>query len=140
MIGCQFTLKCNVNVGLTNMFKRVMGIVFLASSLIACSEVAPDDPAPSVPQSAPSPSPVLRGTPAEGKRVADKWCINCHLTSSERVDGSDAAPTWVSIASDPNKTDTYIRSFLTNTHGEMQGISLSRQQISDVIAYIRTLE
>jgi|GEM_PF-4862085 len=122
------------------MVKRLMGILSLAIGLIGCSEVVPDNSGPSVPQSSPPPNPVLLGTPSEGQRVADKWCINCHLTSSERVDGSDAAPTWVSIAADPDKTDTYIRSFLTNTHGEMQGISLSRQQINDVIAYIRTLE
>lgn len=122
------------------MIKRLMGTLSLAISVIGCSEVAPDDPRPRLPESTPSSTARLIGTPSEGQKVAEKWCMSCHLTSSDKIDGSDAAPTWVSIAGDPDKTDTFIRSFLTNTHGEMQGISLSRQQINDVIAYIRTLE
>lgn len=122
------------------MLKRLLGICIVAMLAIGCSDRSPEESGPDVREGDPESSPRLMGVPSEGRRVAEKWCVNCHLTSSDGAAGSDVAPTWASIAADSNKTDTYIRSFLTNTHGEMQGISLSRQQISDVIAYLRTLE
>ena len=122
------------------MFNRLSGICLIAISLTACSDGPPQEPGPKIQESEPAAGPRLMGVPSKGRRVAEKWCINCHVTSSEKTAGSDAAPTWASIAADPDMTDTYIKSFLTNTHGQMQGISLSRQQINDVIAYIRTLE
>ncbi len=79
-----------------------------------------------------------RGDPSSGEQIALTWCTPCHLTSAGQQ-GSDVGPTWSAIGNDPKKTDDYLRSFLTNPHGQMQGISLTRQQISDVIAYIRKL-
>ncbi len=76
--------------------------------------------------------------PSAGELIAETWCSTCHATSPDRQ-GSDVGPAWSTIAADPEKTDDYLRGFLTNPHGQMQGISLTRQQIKDLIAYIRTL-
>ena len=79
-----------------------------------------------------------KGDPASGEQIAYTWCTTCHATAAGRQ-GSDVGPAWSTIAVNREKTDDYLRVFLTNPHGQMQGISLTRQQINDVIAYIRTL-
>ncbi len=76
---------------------------------------------------------------AEGEAIANSWCRSCHVTSADGA-GADVGPTWVEIANNPEKTDFYLRAFLSNPHGQMEWISLTREQIREVIAYIRSLE
>ena len=118
---------------------RILLIGALGLLLAGCAESFEGDQETEDVSRAPSAVSGVRGTPAAGRQVADKWCVNCHVTSRDIAAASDIAPTWASIAADPEKTDAYLRSFLTNPHGEMQSISLSRQQIADVVSYIGTL-
>jgi mono/diheme cytochrome c family protein len=77
---------------------------------------------------------------AAGERLARQWCVNCHV-----IDGTGPAttlpqgpPSFRIIAGhlDPGQ----MRSFLTNPHGAMPNLALTRAEIDDLIAYIESLK
>src|SRR5512132_2075990 len=78
------------------------------------------------------------GDPVSGKDIAGRWCAQCHLVDGGRARG--AAPTLTAIARDVSWTDDRLAAFLTKPHGGMRGFSLSRQEIENLVAYIRSLE
>jgi mono/diheme cytochrome c family protein len=75
-----------------------------------------------------------------GREIAGKWCANCHVVEPNQRPVPDAIPTLTAIAADHAKTDTWLRAWLSTSHGGMPDLTLSRQEISDLIAYIRTLQ
>lgn len=78
--------------------------------------------------------------PAEGKKIAEQWCANCHLVSSDQEKASADVPTFMSIARRSNADLEKLRFFLANPHGSpMPNFNLSRKEIEDILAYIRTL-
>lgn len=79
------------------------------------------------------------GDPAVGSHVAQRWCITCHVVDATATKGSDAVPPLPSIRTDPRMTPQRLGAFLTEPHGGMKGMSFSRQEIDDLIAYIATL-
>jgi len=52
---------------------------------------------------------------------------------------SDAAPSFVSIATAHKGDATWVKACLMAPHPPMEGINLSRQQIEDVTAYLQSL-
>jgi mono/diheme cytochrome c family protein len=78
------------------------------------------------------------GDPVSGKDIAGRWCAQCHLVDGGRARG--AAPPLPAIARDVSWTDDRLAAFLTKPHGGMRGFSLSRQEIENLVAYIRSLE
>lgn len=88
---------------------------------------------------------VMRATPAlsqgdaeVGKRTAESWCSSCHLINGHGT-AIDSAPPFRSIANDPAKSSTYLKTWLTDPHYPMPNLELSRRQIDDLIAYIESL-
>ncbi len=80
------------------------------------------------------------GDPAAGQRLAEMWCGNCHVIGPNVVGpGSDAVPTFPTIARRPSTTAMALRVFLQTPHARMPDIQMSREQIDDVIAYILSL-
>jgi mono/diheme cytochrome c family protein len=80
------------------------------------------------------------GNPAAGRRLALSVCANCHVVpESRRESAMDAAPTFAAIANDPAMTDDRLRRFLIQPHSQMPPIVIARQEIEDVIAYLRTI-
>ena len=75
--------------------------------------------------------------PVSGRDIAGRWCAQCHLVDGGRASDAPALP---AIARDVSWTDDRLAAFLTKPHGRMQGFSLSRQEIDDLVAYIRSLE
>ena len=75
---------------------------------------------------------------AEGEKLATEWCQTCHAIR-EVDQQTDTAPPWSVVANDPEKTDSYLRAFLTMPQGPMKHISLTRQQIDNIIAYLKSL-
>ena len=71
-----------------------------------------------------------------GKDIAGRWCAQCHLVDGGRARG--AAPPLPAIARDVSWTDDRLAAFLTKPHGGMRGFSLSRQDIENLVAYIRS--
>lgn len=75
-----------------------------------------------------------------GKRIAQMWCSNCHLVDPQkRKANTDAVPTFASIAQAPSTTEMSLAAFLTNPHGDMPDLILSRTEIQNISAYILSL-
>jgi mono/diheme cytochrome c family protein len=118
--------------------RTIAKISALVLLLVACADdqKSADGAGAGAPE--PEGSIVTRADADAGKVVAEAWCASCHSTSTE-VTAADVGPPWSAIASDPKYTDDYLQGFLTAPHGQMQSLSLTRQQISDLVAYIRSL-
>ncbi|HLY56481.1 MAG TPA: hypothetical protein VKS60_13045 [Stellaceae bacterium] len=76
--------------------------------------------------------------PVRGEDLARRWCAGCHVIDGARG-GTDAAPTFRSIARDPRKDPDYLRGFLANPHPPMAPVPLAGREIEDLIAYLRQL-
>jgi len=78
------------------------------------------------------------GSAAAGKRLAQRWCASCHQVEP-RGPAKDVAPPFASLGVQKGKDPGWVRAWLANPHPPMQGISLSRQQTDDIVAYLRSL-
>jgi cytochrome c2 len=81
---------------------------------------------------------------ANGKRLATQWCASCHLVAQDQAKASTDAPPFMTIAKRPEKDLEKLPTFLANpAHTkpgtQMPNFDLSRQKISDLVAYIRSL-
>lgn len=90
---------------------------------------------------APLPEGALPYSPAEqGADLARIWCSACHVTGAGPTeDGLDAAPPFAKLAPMVEADPDHFRTFLTKPHGPMKAISLSRDEIDALLAYIRSL-
>lgn len=73
-----------------------------------------------------------------GHALAWQWCAQCHVIGKE-LRTSDVAPTFFSIAAKENHAPGTVRKWLSDPHPPMKGVSLSRAEIGDIIAYMKTL-
>lgn len=78
------------------------------------------------------------GDKAEGAKIAKRWCSGCHAVGRGPM-SSDKAPAFVALATDPSKTEGYLKGWISNPHPPMPNFNLSRQRIDDLVAYIRSL-
>ncbi|MBS0640456.1 MAG: c-type cytochrome [Acetobacteraceae bacterium] len=75
-----------------------------------------------------------------GKRIAETWCVNCHVVAPGQARGtSNGAPAFTAIAGNTAITPMALRAFLQTPHHRMPDLQLSREQIDDVSAYIQSL-
>ena len=80
------------------------------------------------------------GDPAEGQRIAQRWCSNCHLADpGAQRNANDAVPSFAAVANMPSTTSQSLHAFLLTSHPPMPDFRLSRQHIDDVSAYILSL-
>jgi len=86
------------------------------------------------------PSAAAFESPANGRALAEQWCSSCHLVTPEQTRASADAPPFMSIAKRSDVELGRLASFLIDPHPKMPNFSLSRQQISDLVAYIRSLK
>ncbi len=77
--------------------------------------------------------------PDEGGRLARLWCTSCHIVVPG-TDGSDAAPTFQTIANDPKVTEGGLRVWLADPHPPMPKFDLTRAETDAIIAYIESLK
>lgn len=80
------------------------------------------------------------GIAATGKAIAETWCSACHLVDSAggRQASADAPPFSVVAQRLPTEIDV-LAAFIANPHPPMPNLSLSRQDVRDLLAYIATL-
>ncbi len=71
-----------------------------------------------------------------GKELSEMWCSSCHAVSQNQQQVVTAAPTFQSIARSRAEEDTRIDLFLVDPHPPMPDLSLSRQEIENIQAYI----
>ncbi len=75
---------------------------------------------------------------AHGESIARRWCAACHLVAPDQKRASaDVAP-FAEVAR--TKTNAQIADFLTDPHPKMPDLHLSRQEIADLVAYVRSLD
>jgi mono/diheme cytochrome c family protein len=80
----------------------------------------------------------LAADPATGAALARQWCVSCHLLPGNSAQTAPQGPlAFRDIARD--KSPEQLRVFLIKPHGSMPQLSLSWQEIDDLIAYIETL-
>jgi mono/diheme cytochrome c family protein len=83
-------------------------------------------------------TPAETGGPEEGKYLARNWCSTCHTVDVEGT-GAKVAPSFITIANDPLRTDTYLRGWLSDPHPPMPQLNLTKTEIDDIVAYLETL-
>lgn len=76
------------------------------------------------------------GSSQAGKEIAERWCSGCHAVGAT---GTDAAPPFTEIAKRPDRSDDYFYVWLSDPHPPMPRLDLSRQDIANLIAYLRSL-
>lgn len=75
-----------------------------------------------------------------GQALAEKLCVSCHVVSREEDKPVTAGvPTFRAIANKPGQTADNIRAKIIQPHAPMPDIQLSRQEITDIIAYLDAL-
>lgn len=79
----------------------------------------------------------LHGDVARGREISERWCMSCHRIDSATL--NDQVPSFTSLAAS-SRTEAAIRGFLTRPHSPMPPLSLSNQQIEDVVAFLNTLK
>ena len=86
--------------------------------------------------------PPVKGVPsaANGKALADRWCKSCHLVEpGQETAPADMPPPFAALAKEIGTREAEYRGFLQVPHTPMTEISLSRENIEDVIAYLRSM-
>lgn len=84
-----------------------------------------------------NPAAAAPADPAQGEIIARRWCAPCHIVAADQKQASADVPSFFDIAK--RKTDGDLTSFLTDPHPKMPNLSLSRQEIGDITAYVRSL-
>jgi mono/diheme cytochrome c family protein len=73
-----------------------------------------------------------------GAAIAARWCANCHAVGPA-VRRSDAdPPAFAQIGRQPDLDAGKLRAFLMTPHPRMPDMALTRQEIEDLVAFIRS--
>ncbi|GGE99473.1 hypothetical protein GCM10007285_28860 [Stappia taiwanensis] len=75
----------------------------------------------------------------DGARLARLWCAACHVVADDQASGSEAVPPFAEIANRPNFDRDGLAATLSGQHPIMPDMTLSRQEIADLSAYIASL-
>jgi mono/diheme cytochrome c family protein len=76
---------------------------------------------------------------ARGLAIAREWCASCHKVEDRQTEATDAAPTFASIARQPDRTSSFVRAWLINPHPPMPKLELSRADVDALMAYFESL-
>ena len=75
--------------------------------------------------------------PAQGERLARRWCAECHVVAPNQTSARVDAPSFASISA--NRRVPEISAFLRADHPQMPDMSLSRDEIANLIAWMQSL-
>jgi mono/diheme cytochrome c family protein len=84
-------------------------------------------------------SPSSAANPDQGETLAKRWCTGCHLVAGDQKNATTEAPPFASVAKRSDFDATKIAFFLLDPHPKMPNMELSRDEASDIAAYIKTL-
>lgn len=79
------------------------------------------------------------GDAANGKQLAERWCASCHLVSPDQKQAMADVPPFATIAKRPDDELEGLRGLLATPHPNMPDMNLTRREIADLVAYIRSL-
>jgi len=84
--------------------------------------------------------PSVAADAAKGTQLARQWCANCHVIGAAPQPGTiQQGPPGFRAVAQGGMTHDQLRAFLSNPHGAMPNLALTRSEIDDLIAYIETL-
>lgn len=84
-----------------------------------------------------APAPAFAQDAAEGKRLAEQWCANCHrIAPGGPGPASDAVPGFAAITGQSGRTPEAIATFLRSPHAGMPDHGLTLRQAQDIAAYL----
>jgi mono/diheme cytochrome c family protein len=86
------------------------------------------------------PAALAAGDAAAGKVIAEQWCSSCHVVTPEQKTASTEAPPFATIAARHADSMDALAAFLADPHPPMPQMSLARQEIQDLLAYIGSLK
>jgi mono/diheme cytochrome c family protein len=75
----------------------------------------------------------------QGHEIARNWCSGCHVVEAGGASGSDAAPPLPAVAQNPALSPDRLRAWLADPHPPMPNLSLTRDEIEALVAYIGSL-
>ena len=78
--------------------------------------------------------------PDQGENLVKRWCAGCHLVAADQKGARADAPTFASVAARPDFDPAKLAFFLLDPHAKMPNMQLSRDEASDIAAYIATLK
>lgn len=78
--------------------------------------------------------------PARGRELANQWCASCHLVSVDQTSATTEAPPFATIAGRSADEMAALAGFLADPHPPMPDLSLSREEIRDILSYIASLK
>lgn len=84
-------------------------------------------------------SALAQGNAGTGGAIAERWCASCHLVSADQTAAVADVPSFPSIAQRTDSEIEALEGFLVDPHPPMPDMSLTRHEISDLLAYIRSL-
>lgn len=76
------------------------------------------------------------GNARTGGWLARAWCEGCHGRIGV---ASDAARSLADIARQTHAGEAWLRAWLADPHPPMPNLTLSRSEIDDIVAYLKTL-
>ena len=70
-----------------------------------------------------------QGLPAEGRKIAERWCAECHQVSDDQATANTEAPAFANIAKKYPDEDglAALAAFLADPHPVMPNMSLTRR-------------
>ena len=74
-----------------------------------------------------------------GKNIATQLCATCHLVADDQTAALADVPTFRSIAEKYGNETDYLVGFLADPHPPMPNFNLTRREIFDLLAYIKSL-
>jgi cytochrome c len=83
--------------------------------------------------------PAAAQDPSVGRRLAEHWCMACHVVEPTQSMATDNAPTFRAIAARPGTTSSSLDRYLSRGHTLMPDFSLSSQERDALVAYILSL-
>jgi cytochrome c len=77
---------------------------------------------------------------SRGQAYARAWCSACHAVGrGETTEAFSTAPSFQSLADNPELTEIALRSFLRTPHKTMPNVILRPDEAADVVTYILSL-
>jgi mono/diheme cytochrome c family protein len=76
----------------------------------------------------------------QGKTLAERWCMSCHLVERDQKSAADQAPPFGSIARMPDFNANKLAFLLLLPHPNMPKLALTRAEIAGLADYIATLK
>lgn len=83
-------------------------------------------------------APAAAQTAESGRRIADRWCAECHAVSGTQARAVDGVPSFEAIARDPRIDEpTFLDRVTAPRHPAMPGFALSREDMRGLWTFLR---